>query len=392
MDFYREALNIKDEIVAHRRFMHKNAESGGCTPITADYILNTLKNYGIPSQLCGNGVTATVGSGSPVILLRADMDALPMAEQSGETFSSATKSAHTCGHDMHAAMLLGAAKLLKMQEKQLCGTIRFMFQPGEEILSGCRSMIKNGILQNPAPQAAFALHTAAGGMLPGTFMYNADEALMLSADNFEIAIKGKGGHGAYPDLAVDPINAAVHIYTALQSLAGREIAADKICIVTMGQFIAGESGNIIPDDAVIKGALRTDDESVRSFAKKRIEEIVQFTAQCFGASAAVSWTGGAPALNCDGGLVNEMTGYIKELPIPDAKFIGNMQAAASEDFAYIAQKIPSAYIYISAGFDDERGKYTAHNPRVCFNEDALPVGAAVYAHCASRWLTENYGR
>ena len=160
----------------------------------------------------------------------------------------------------------------------------------------------------------------------------------------------------------------------------------------MGQFIAGESGNIIPDDAVIKGALRTDDESVRSFAKKRIEEIVQFTAQCFGASAAVSWTGGAPALNCDGGLVNEMTGYIKELPIPDAKFIGNMQAAASEDFAYIAQKIPSAYIYISAGFDDERGKYTAHNPRVCFNEDALPVGAAVYAHCASRWLTENYGR
>ena len=392
MDFYSEALDMKDEIVAHRRFMHKNAESGNCTPITADYILNTLKNYGIPSQLCGNGVTATVGSGNPVILLRADMDALPMAEQSGEKFASGTKSAHTCGHDMHAAMLLGASKLLKMQEKRLCGTVKFMFQPGEEILSGCKAMMENGVLQNPVPQAAFALHTAAGGMLPGTFMYNADKALMLSADNFEVTIKGKGGHGAYPNLAVDPINAAVHIYTALQSLAGREVAADKVCVVTMGQFIAGESDNIIPDNAVMKGALRTDDESVRNFVKKRIEEIAQLTARCFGASAAVSWAGGAPALNCDSGLVSEMTGYIKELPIPDVKFIGNMQATASEDFAYIAQKIPSAYIYLSAGFDDERGKYTAHNPKVCFNEEALPIGAAVYAHCAARWLTENYGR
>ena len=392
MDFYSEALDMKDEIVAHRRFMHKNAESGNCTPITADYILNTLKNYGIPSQLCGNGVTATVGSGNPVILLRADMDALPMAEQSGEKFASGTKSAHTCGHDMHAAMLLGASKLLKMQEKRLCGTVKFMFQPGEEILSGCKAMMENGVLQNPVPQAAFALHTAAGGMLPGTFMYNADKALMLSADNFEVTIKGKGGHGAYPNLAVDPINAAVHIYTALQSLAGREVAADNVCVVTMGQFIAGESDNIIPDNAVMKGALRTDDESVRNFVKKRIEEIAQLTARCFGASAAVSWAGGAPALNCDSGLVSEMTGYIKELPIPDVKFIGNMQATASEDFAYIAQKIPSAYIYLSAGFDDERGKYTAHNPKVCFNEEALPIGAAVYAHCAARWLTENYGR
>lgn len=392
MDFYSEALNIKDEIVFHRRFLHKNAEIGNCMPIATDYITKTLKSYGIPSQLCGNGVTATVGSGSPVILLRADMDALPMAEQSGEKFASATKSAHTCGHDMHAAMLLGAAKLLKMQEKQLCGTVKLMFQPGEEILGGCRNMIENGVLQNPVPYAAMALHTAAGGMLPGVFMYNSNSVMMLSADNFTIEIKGKGGHSAYPNLAVDPINAAIHIYIALQSIVTKEIAPEKTGALTIGQFCAGESGNVIPDSAIIKGTLRTDEETVRSHIKKRIEQCVQLTAQSFGASANIRWTTAAPVLKCDNSLVNEMVGYIKALSLDGAEFIDGMRATASEDFAYVAQKIPSAYIYLSAGFDDERGKYTAHNPKVRFNEDALPIGAAVYAHCASKWLTENFGR
>ena len=392
MDFYSKAVEITDEIVFHRRFLHKNAESGNFAPKGIEYIANTLKTYGIPSQLCGNGITATVGSGNPVILLRADVDALPMEEQSGESFASTTKSAHTCGHDMHAAMLLGAAKLLKQQEKHLNGTVKFMFQPGEETLSGCKNMLENGVLQNPVPSAAMALHTAAGNMLPGTFMYNAAGVMMLSADNFTITIKGRGGHGAYPHLAVDPVNIGVHIYNALQSLACREVSADKICVVTVGSFCAGDSGNIIPDSAVMIGAVRTDDETVRRLVTDRINEIVQLTARCFGGTAEFAVTSAAPVLKCNAELTKDMVRYINDMPLLSKTFIADMQATASEDFAYVAQMLPTAYIYLSAGFDDERGNFTAHNPKVRFNEDALAQGAAVYAHCAANWLKDNFGR
>ena len=203
MDFYSKVQDIKDEIVTHRRFLHKNAESGNYTPVAAEYITNILKSYGIHSQLCANGVTATVGSGGPVILLRADMDALPMVEQSGESFASTTNASHACGHDMHAAILLGASKLLKQQEKYLNGTVKFMFQPGEETLSGCKTMLEAGVLQNPVPRAALALHTAAGNMLPGTFMYNAGGVMMLSADNFTINIKGKEHGNTNPRVCLE---------------------------------------------------------------------------------------------------------------------------------------------------------------------------------------------
>lgn len=392
MDFYSKALDIKDEIVAHRRIIHKNAESGNFVPKTVEYIAQTLKSYGIHWRMCAGGVTATVGSGNPVILLRADMDALPMKEQSGESFASVTNSAHTCGHDMHAAMLLGAAKLLKQQEKHLCGTVKFMFQPGEETLSGCRDMLKNGLLQNPKPQAALALHTAAGSMPPGTFIFNDSGAMMLSADNFTVNIKGKGGHGAYPHLACNPITTAAQLYMALQSIADSEVPPDKTCIVSVCQLCAGDSGNIIPDSAVIKGAVRTDDERVCQHIKQRMEQLVHSISGGYNTVATVQWTEGAPALKCDRDVTAAMVGYIGEMEIPHKKFADGMQASASDDFAFIAQKIPSAYIWLSAGFDSDKGKYTAHNPKVCFNEDALPIGAAVYAHCAARWMTENFGR
>jgi len=392
MDFYSQAVEIKDEIVFHRRFLHKNAESGNFVPKGMEYIANTLKNYGIPSQLCGNGITATVGSGNPVILLRADVDALPMEEKSGESLASTTKAAHTCGHDVHAAMLLGAAKLLKQQEKHLNGTVKFMFQPGEEILAGCKNMLENGLLQNPVPSAALALHTAAGNMIPGTFMYNGGDVMMLSADNFTITIKGRGGHGAYPQLTADPVNAGVHIYSALQSLVCCEVSADKMCVVSVGSFHAGDSGNIIPDSAVMQGAVRTDDEATRRFVTKRMGEIVQLAARCFGCTAELVMTSSAPALVCDEKLTQDIVGYIETLPLPSKNFVSDIKAAASEDFAYVAQMRPSAYIYLSAGFDDERGNFTAHNPKVRFNENVLPVGAAVYAHCAANWLKDNFGK
>ncbi len=389
MDFYTAALAIKEEIINHRRFLHQNAESGIHLPKTTEYIFDTLAKYGFSPRKCGEGITAEAGNGKPVILLRADMDALPMEEKSGESFSSTTGSAHTCGHDMHAAMLLGAAKLLKEKETELKGTIKLMFQPGEETLNGCRNMIENGVLQNPVPDAAFALHTGAGAIIPGQFMYNSKGALMCSADYFTIKINGKGGHGAYPHLTADPINTAVHIYQALQSLVCLETPPDRNCALTIGRFCGGDSGNIIPDKAVLSGSVRTDDENCRKLLIRRTEQIAHSISTAFCTTAQVLWTAGTPVLKCDGRLTDKMISYIDGLNIPNKKFIPDMQANASEDFACIAQEIPSAYIYLSAGFDDDRGSFTAHNPEVKFNEDCLPVGAAVYAQCAAMWLEEN---
>ena len=184
------------------------------------------------------------------------MDALPMPEESGEEFACPTgKQAHACGHDFHAAMLLTAAKILKENEDKLCGKVKFMFQPAEETFEGSNNMIENGILENPKPDAALAFHVAPGKLPIGLFMYNSGGVMMSSVDGFRIIITGKGGHGAYPNLTVDPIHTAVQIYTALEGLIARNSNPEKNCVLTVGKFQSGNAANIIPDSAVLEGPL-----------------------------------------------------------------------------------------------------------------------------------------
>ncbi len=389
MDFYRRAMELKEETVSHRRYFHRNAESGLVLPRTTEYIWKKLTEYGIVPQQCGHGITAVIGQGSPVILLRADMDALPMQEESGEEFASGTGCAHTCGHDFHAAMLLCAAKMLKENENLLKGGVKLMFQPAEETFEGSRNMIDNGLLENPAPDAALAFHVMPGRMPTGIYMYNCTDAMMLSADGFCIDIKGKGGHGAYPNLAVDPIQIAVQTHIALQTLISREADPEKKCILTVGKLCAGNAANIIPDSAVMEGTLRTNDPEMRSLLVRRITEVAENVAVTFGGSASVTALSAVAPLICDKAVTGDMVKYISRLSCRNLVPVSDIKANASEDFATIAERIPSAMIYLSAGFEDERGDYSAHNPKVRFNEDVCPVGAAAYAHCAVSWLNEH---
>ena len=387
MDIYSEAKAIKDEAVENRRFFHKNAEAGLDMPAAQEYVINRLNEYGLKPEKCGHGVTALLGRGTPVLLLRADMDALPMEEMSGEEFACTNGNAHACGHDFHAAMLLGAAKLLKERESELKGTIKFMFQPAEETFEGSRDMIENGILENPHVDAALAFHVAPGKMLPGLFMYNSGKVMMNSVDGFRIDIRGKGGHGAYPNLSVDPLRIAVRIYTELEALIAREANPEKTCVLTVGQIHGGNAANIIPDSAFMEGTLRTNDKEEREKLVRRIAEVSQGIAALCGGSASVTKLSDVPPLVCDSELTEKMAGYMNELgivrPVPD------MKANASEDFASVAERVPSVFMYLSAGFDDERGDYSAHNPKVRFNEDVLPLGIAALVHCAVRWLEDN---
>lgn len=390
MNYYERALELKDETIANRRHIHKNAETGLDLPKTKAYVMEKLTEYGLEPKDCGYGVTATLGKGGKVLLLRADMDALPMPEESGEEFACPTgKEAHTCGHDFHAAMLLTAAKMLKEKEDTLEGTIKFMFQPAEETFEGSKNMIENGILENPPVDAALAYHVSPGKMPIGLFMYNDKDTMMYSVDGFKITIHGKGSHGAYPHVGVDPINIGVHIHLALQELIARESDPTHSCVLTIGQFAGGTAANIIPETAVLQGTIRTNKPEARELLVRRMKEVAEKTAAVYNGTVDIEMISEVPPLICNPKLTDEVVGYMQELGIPELTPYPGISASASEDFAVIAEKVPSTFMYLSAGYLDERGQYPAHHPKAQFNEDVCPIGAACLAHCASQWLKNN---
>ena len=390
MNYYERALALKEETVAHRRWFHTNAEVGLDMPKGQAYVLAELQKLGIDAQACGHGVSATVGKPGKCILLRADMDALPMAEESGLDFACKTGTeAHCCGHDFHVAMLLTAAKMLKEQEESLDGTVKFMFQSAEETFQGAKDMIAAGILEEPKPDAALAFHVTAGKMPLGIYMYNDTGTMMFSVDGFRITVTGKGSHGAYPHAGIDPINIACHIYLALQALIAREVDPAKANVLTVGKFTAGNANNIIPETAELQGTIRSNDKLSRELLVRRMKEVAQLTAATFGGSAEIEMLSEVPPLICQPQLTKEIAGYMAEMAIPGAMPYPGICASASEDFATVADKIPGVFMYLSAGYLDDRGLAPAHNPKVLFNEDVCPMGAAVYAHCAHRWLQDN---
>ena len=390
MSYYDRALEMKDELVANRRYLLENAEVGLTLPKTRAFIEEKLREYGIEPQRCGEGVTGLIGKGGKVLLLRADMDALAMPEESGLPFASKDpKAAHCCGHDMHATMLLGAAKMLKEHESELKGTIKLMFQPGEECLNGSLNMLEHGILENPKVDAALAYHVGPGQLPIGMFMYNDNSTMMFSNNSLKIKVKGKGGHGALPQNCIDPISIGAHIIIALQEIIAREFDPHDACVITVGTFHAGTAMNIIPEEAELTGTLRADTKEAQQKLMKRVKEVAEATAKVYGADTEVEIDAGGPPLICDPSTTKEFVGYMRELKLPETMEYPNISASASEDFAFVAEQVPSTFMYLSSGYMDERGAYSAHNPKVQFNEEVLPRGAAYLAHCAQRWLEEH---
>ena len=214
-------------------------------------------------------------------------------------------------------------------------------------------------------------------------------AMSGTIDGFKITIKGRGAHGAYPHASIDPINIAVHVYTALEALIAREVDPAKANLLTIGKFTAGTASNIIPETAELQGTIRSNDKPSRELLVRRMKEIAVKTAECYGGTAEIEMLSEVPPLICDPKLTNEFVGYMKDMNIPGAMPYPGISASASEDFASIADKVPGTFMYLSAGFLDDRGLAPAHNPKVQFNEDVCPIGASCYAHCATEWLKNN---
>lgn len=400
----QEALNLRENIIADRRRLHRNPETGFDLSDTVAYVKDRLREIGIEPVDCGRaGITALIGGkkAGKVFLLRADMDALPIEEKADVDFASTNGNMHACGHDTHTAMLLGAAKLLKDNESEINGTVKLMLQPAEEIFEGSQDMINSGLLENPTVDGAMMIHIMAGMPFePGTAIVSSAGVSAPAADYFEIRVQGKGCHGSMPNTGIDPITAAAHILLALQEINARELAMGERAVLTIGTINGGTAANAIPDSVVLGGSIRTFDEEARSFIKQRLTEISDATAKAFRAEASVSFGSGCPTLLNDEDLSACAEKYAKELLGSGKAFTsgelsrqgGGQKAsktAGSEDFAYVSQKVPSVMIALAAGQPDNGYCYPQHHPMVKFDESALPVGSAIYAYTALRWLEDH---
>ena len=387
--FMKRANELKEELIQTRRDLHSIPEIMTDLPLTTKYVKEKLIEIGLePKEIIKSGLVATIGGKKPgkTILLRADMDALDMKEESGLDFASKTQYAHTCGHDLHTTILLGAAKMLKEREDEIEGTVKLMFQPGEEYFIGAKAMIDAGVLENPKVDAALGMHVMLNGPV-GSIGYQHGYTLS-SVDGFKIKIKGKGCHGAMPEKGIDPINVGVHVYLALQELISREVSAFDNAIITLGQFAAGTVANIIPDTCVLQGTMRTYGKELREYLLNRMQEVIDLTCKTYRASFEYEVLSDVPSLYTNPELLDEMLGYIDEMG-EDFTLIKDSRATPTDDFAFITERVPSVHFQFNCKVQDERGAFPQHHPKVVFDENVLPIGSAVIAQCAFNWLKNN---
>ena len=399
--FLQEASELERELILSRRYLHTHPETGFDLENTLAYVKKELISMGYEPKECGKAGLVALAGGTQegkVFMIRGDMDALPVREEADVEFPSENGKMHACGHDMHTAMMLGAARLLKAHEDEICGTVKLMFQPAEEIFEGSHDMIKNGLLKNPDVDAALMIHVMAGLPMPtGTVIVCGGGVSAPAADYFSIKIQGKGCHGSMPNNGIDPINVAAHIITALQEIHARELALSDEAVLTIGSIHGGDAANVIPDTVELCGTIRTYDEEIRSFLKTRMNEISQGIAASFRASAEVSFGSGCPTLVNDPDLSACTTQYVQELLGPSKAFnadqfsamSGQSKTAGSEDFAYVSLEVPSIMLALAAGNPNQGFCYPQHHPKVKFDEAALSVGSAIYTYTAMRWLKEH---
>ncbi len=398
-DLLNEAKTLEPQLQTWRRTLHRHPEVGFDLPQTKALVKQALTAMGYAPQDCGKaGVLALVGGKKPgkTLLLRGDMDALPIQEQSGEEFSSEIPGKmHGCGHDMHTAMMLGAAKLLKAHEDEIEGTVKLEFQPAEEIFQGSPDMIANGLLEDPKVDAAVMFHVLAGMPLPaGTVLVPGGGITMASCEQYHITVHGKGGHGSTPHACVDPITAAAHIHIALQEINSRELDPNAFGVLTTGCFKAGAASNVIPDTAEMFGTIRTTDPDNKTgeLIRKRMTEIAQGVALAFRCTAEVEFSDYCPCMVVDKALAADALTYMTDLlgagAMDMTPLTGGKAGGGSEDFAFVSHEVPTVSMFISAGNSKDGYLYGQHHPKVRFDDSILYEGSAAYSYFALRWLSK----
>lgn len=392
---HADALALGERLISLRRAIHADPELGLHTPRTRDKIRAALAHLplewrdgpsttGMVAVLRGNGNARSV-------LLRGDMDALPMPEETGLPFSSVTPGVmHACGHDAHVAMLVGAAQLLASRADSLKGEVHFMFQPGEEGWHGARFMLEDGLL-DPLPDAAFALHVMPNA--PHGLVAGRTGPLMAAADQIEIVVEGRGGHASMPHQTRDPVPVACEIVLALQAMVTRQFDVHDPVVVTIARVDAGSAHNVIADRAVLKGTMRSLSPENRARLREAVGLLAAGIAGAHGLTAELSVQEGFPVTICDGRAVDfgervsrAMFGEaaFHRLPTP---------IMGAEDFAYVLEKVPGAMFFLGVSHrgEDWRTCCGIHSTRMMLDESVMPQGAALLASLAEEFLARGFG-
>jgi len=379
MPIINRVADLADEITAWRRDFHENPELGYDVHRTAGIVAEKLKSFGCDEVVTGIGRTGVVGvikgktnASGKVIGLRADMDALPIMEATNLPYASKVPGKmHACGHDGHTAMLLGAAKYLA-ETRNFDGTAVVIFQPAEEGGGGGDAMVKDGLMERFGIQEVYGMHNWPG--VPVGHFAMRKGAVMAAADRFTITIQGKGGHAAYPHQCIDPVVTAAHVITALQSVASRSVDPLESLVVSVCTIRAGDTFNVIPQTATLLGTVRTLSPAVRDLAEKRVRGIVESTCAAFGATAAIEYNRGYPVTVNDAEKTEFVASVAKAVAGESAVQTSFPPEMGAEDFSYMLEKRPGAYIFLGNG--DTAG---VHHPAYDFNDAAAPYGVSLWA-------------
>ncbi len=396
------AQAIGSDLIALRRELHQVPELDRELPKTQALVLNALEGMDLEITTGAglSSVTAVLRGGAhdgsgPVVLLRGDMDALPVHEETGLPFSSEHDGQmHACGHDLHVAGLVGAARLLHEQRTELAGDVVFMWQPAEETTAGAMAMIDEGLLEAAGrpTDAAYCLHVMSSGRPLGVW-FSRPGPLMAASDEFVVRVVGVGGHGSAPHLTRDPIPVACEMVTALQTLVTRRVDINDPVVLTVGKFAAGTKENIIPDEAVFEATIRSFSPANRVLLKDAVFQLLEGIAGAHGLKAEIAWTPGYPP------TINDVDEYAFAREVLVDLFGEERYAEAefsdpgTEDFSYVLERVPGAYVSISAcDADDPRTAPDNHSARAVFDDSVLPDCAAFLAEVATRRLASGRTR
>jgi amidohydrolase len=387
-DFRSAAESLREQLVAWRRDFHRYPELGFQEHRSAGVIADRLRELGYQVQT-GIAHTGVVGllqgqHPGPVVMVRFDMDALPVTEANETEYASQNPGLmHACGHDAHMAMGLGVATLMARRRGALVGTLKLVFQPGEEGMNGAEAMVKEGVLENPRPDVFLSTHVWSDKQV-GTIDVTPG-AIMAAAEKWTCTVRGKGGHGAQPDQTVDPIVAAAHIITALQTVVSRNVSPLETAVVTVGTVHGGGAFTVIPAHVEMTGTVRTYSPQVRATVLRRVREVIEGVAAACGAEAELEIVPLTPAVINDA-EVAAVVRTAAEAVVGSENVTSGERTMGSEDAAYFLQDVPGCYFFLGAA-NAERGLTAPHhNPHFDIDEDALPLGVAVLMHAIAHYL------